>query len=261
MEFDKELVVSYGTIIGGLFGPLLSLISFILIYSTFQEQNKQTFMNKIDNDIKYLRDYVFRIRYRDSEDSNSITISEEMGENFFIKAKLQLDKLYKQLNSYNIFDSENIVGATFEIFYFGVGINTIETLKFYLLKRTTIENVTRIIKDIRRIKTKYNNKVVYYGGHQGKLGHYFRQLYYIIESIDNCPLNINKKEITKNVRVKMSNYEQTILCYNSFTFLGKNWKNNDYINKYEMIKNIPRKFLPFEPKNYFRLKFEYEQDL
>jgi hypothetical protein len=260
MELDKELLISYGTIIGGLFGPILSLISFLLIYSTFEEQNKQTFMNKIDNDIKYLRDYVFRIKYHDSEDSNNIKISEEMGENFFIIAKEQLDRLYRQLNNYNIFDNENIIGATFEVFYFGVSNNALETLKFYLLKRTNDENVTRIITDIRKQKTKYDKSIVYYGGHQGKLGHYFRQLYYIVESIDDCSLSIKKKEIAKNARVKMSNYEQAILCYNSFSYLGRNWKVNNYINKYEMIKNIPQKFLPFEIKKYFTLIFEYEKD-
>jgi hypothetical protein len=260
-ELDKELVVSYGTIIGGLFGPILSLISFFLIYSTFKEQDKQTFINKIDNEIKYLRDYVFRIRYRDSEDRNNILISEKKGEEFFITAKVQLGKLYKQLDSYKIFDDENIIGAAFEIFYFGVGKNTLETLRFYLLKRTNDENVNRILVNIGEQKTKYNEKTVYYGGHQGKLGHYFRQLYHIVESIDNCSLDIDKKEVVKNARVKMSNYEQAILCYNSFSLLGKNWRENNYINKYEIIKNIPQNFLPFDPKKYFTLKFEYEKFL
>jgi len=257
-KLDKDLVVSYGTIIGGLFGPLFSLISFILVYLIFNEQNKQTFINKIDSDIKYLRNYVFEIKHRDPESKIFIIGGEETGERFFIRAKTQLDNLYNKMITYDFLDSENIIGATFEIFYFGVSKRTLETLKIHLCKRTDIDNVNKIINDIRKIKTKYNDKIVYYCGHQGKLGHYFRQLYYIIESIDNCNLDIDKYEVAKNVRVKMSNYEQAILCYNLFTYMGKNWGEKNYINKYELIKDIPQRFLPFEPNTYFSLKFEYD---
>jgi hypothetical protein len=234
-NLDKDLIVPYGTIIGGLFGPLFSLISFILVYYVFEEQNKQTFLNKINNDIKYLRDYVVEIKHRNPA-KKYIVGNEETGERFFIIAKTQLDKLYKHMLKYDFLDNENIIGATFEIYYFGVNIQTLDTLKIYLSKRTGIDNVNKMINDIREIKAKYNESIFYYCGHQGKLGHYFRQLYYIIESVDNCVLDINKDDIVKSVRIKMSNYEQAVLCYNSFTLMGKNWRKNDYINKYGLIK-------------------------
>ena len=83
-RLDKELIVPYSIIIGGLFGPLLTLLSFILVYSSFIEQNKQTFMNKINNDIKYLREYIFKIRYKNSDSVNCDIESEEMGEKFLL---------------------------------------------------------------------------------------------------------------------------------------------------------------------------------
>jgi hypothetical protein len=269
---DKELVISYGTIISGIFGPLFSLISFYLIYYSFKEQkrfnneqivynSKQTFFNKLYDDIKYLRTYVSNIKYTNSESkekSNDI-----IGEDFFIIAKKQLDKLFEIIGRYNIPKEEDIIGLTFLIFFFGVSKNTIDTLKFYLKKSISDENmIDQIIHDIRIIKTNYDKKVVFYGGHQGKLGHYFRQLFYIIEYIDESELfdyEYKKNVIVKSVRIKMSNYEQAILCYNTFTLLGKAWKEKDFINKYELIKNIPKSLLPFNPKKYFDFVYEYEK--
>ena len=278
-ELDRDLVISYGTIIGGLFGPILTLISFFIIYNSFQEQikyneeqkkynneqtvfnDKQMFLSNLNNDIKYLRDYVSTIKYREPG-SMGFALDEEMGELYFIKAKMQLDKLFKIVQDQEIFiDERDNIGATFEIFYTGVGTNTVETLKAYLARRTTNDNVEKLINKIRKLKTKYNRKIVYYGGHQGKLGHYFRQLAYIYEKIEKCPLDIDKYEAAKSIRVKMSNYEQSILCYNSFTYLGKNWQDKGYIEKYKCICNIPQDFLPFNPKKYFQIEFEYETGL
>lgn len=257
---DKDLATSYGTIIGGIFGPILTLISFFIIYNSFQEQKKQIFLSILNDDIKYLRDYVSSIRFVDPESVSPIKV--EIGELFFIKAKRQLDILFKIIDSLKIFDEENCIGATAEVFYTGVSKETIETLKHHLKRRTNDDNVKKIIDEIRKQRTKYNNRIFYYGGHQGKLGHYFRQLGYIFGKIDNCPLNIDKYEVAESVRVKMSNYEQAILCYNSFTHLGKSFRKKGkkgYIEKYKLICNIPQNLLPFDLKKYFDIEFEYEK--
>ena len=257
---DKDLVISYGTLISGLFGPILSLLSIFIIYDSFREQVKnnkeQIFMQNLNNDIKYLRDYVSLITYNDP--ASNIILHDKMGERFFIKAKVELYKIY-QVVSKNIPDEEDRIGATFEIFYIGVSENKLETLKSYLGKRANNESVEKLLKELRNKKSKFNKRIVYYDGHQGKLGHYFRQLYYIIETIDNCSLDIKKDDMIKRVIVKMGVYEQTILCYYSFAFLGKNWREKNYIDKYGLITSIPKNFLPFDPKKYFEIDFEYEK--
>jgi len=267
---DKDLAMTYGTLIGGIFGPILSLLSFYLVYNTFKEQKRyndiqvlkkqeEDFLNELERDVSYLRQYVSSIKYRNS-DSKDITEDYISGEDFFIIAKMQLDKLYEIVYGTSIFKEErDIIGATFEIFYYGVGLNTMDTLKIYLAKRTSVENAYKLISKIRGEKTGYNKKIVYYGGHQGKMGHYFRQLYHLIEIINDCKLSLDKSILTKKIRLKMSNYEQAILCYNSFTFAGSIWQENKFIENYELIKNIQPNFLPFNPKDYFNFLFEYEK--
>ena len=259
---DKELSIAYGTLIGGLFGPILSLLSFFLVFITFKEQKKfnehqilkginDNFINSIERDIQYLRNYVSSIKYRNPELLNP-TKDLITGEEYFIKAVKQLNCLNKMILPTKIFNDErNRIGAIFEIFFYGVGLDTEDTLKYYLNKRTSNENTELLIKKIREEKTKYNSNIVCYGGHQGRLGHYFRQLYGIIDKINKTGLSIDKTAIMNNINLKMSNYELAILCYYSFTFVGKNWKENNYLGFFEAIKNIPWDILPFDLKNYF----------
>jgi hypothetical protein len=241
-----------------------------LVYISFKEQKKYNdnqelknkedeFIRSIESDIYYLRRYVLSIKYKDSD---SIDTNEDIvfGEDFFIKAKKQLNDLYEMVHKTAIFsDEKKLIGAVFEIFYYGVSLNTIDTLKYFLNKSITMEEIKFLIDKIRGKKTRYNKKIVYYGGHQGKMGHYFRQLYYIIDTIENCELPINKMALAKKVRIKMSNYEQAILCYNAFTYGGRNWIEKGYIEKYKLIKNVPPNFLPFDLKKYYKNVFEYEK--
>lgn len=98
----------------------------------------------------------------------------------------------------------------------------------------------------------------YYGGHQLRLGHYFRT-YFMIVNYVNKQNHINfetKYDYIKLLRSQLSTYEQFVFYLNSISFLGRIWeiesfKNNNYdcadfdkklITKYELIKNIPLGF-------------------
>ena len=134
--FDKELASSYGTLFGGILGPLFSLISFFIVFQTLNEQIKtnkqQNFKYQFSEQIKYNREHVYSIKYVNSSDENKSIIE---GPEFFIIAKMQLDKLFnevmKLLQNNQI---ENCIGITFTIFYYGVGENTKETLSHELKK-------------------------------------------------------------------------------------------------------------------------------
>lgn len=89
-----------------------------------------------------------------------------------------------------------------------------------------------------------------FGGHQHKLGHYFRHLFQAVKYIDNQQLLSyqEKYEYIKTLRAQLSNYEQYVLFYNSIAFVGREWEFNYLsslqpdrllISKYNMIKNIP----------------------
>ncbi len=94
----------------------------------------------------------------------------------------------------------------------------------------------------------------YYGGHQFRLGHYFRHFFQTVNYIDGeKSLNyLDKYKYLKILRGQMSTYEQIIFFLNSLSTIGRVWefekrykaneaykKNRHLITKYNLIKNIP----------------------
>lgn len=101
-----------------------------------------------------------------------------------------------------------------------------------------------------------NEYVKYYGGHQFRLGHYFRHLYQTITFIDNEKYltPIEKYKYIKILRGQLSNYEQIIFFLNSISEVGRIWefesdneeKNRHHtrlITEYNLIKNIPNQYI------------------
>lgn len=114
---------------------------------------------------------------------------------------------------------------------------------------------------IKAENNKYpNNYIKFYGGHQYKLGHYFRHLFQTFTFI-NEQKNLSPEEkyfYAKTLRAQLSTAEQSLLFVNSISHLGLVWdlapnirKNNNsffqqkrlkdkrLITKYNLIKNLP----------------------
>lgn len=117
--------------------------------------------------------------------------------------------------------------------------------------------------------------VKYYGGHQFRLGHYFRHLYQTVRyTNEQEDLSYKEKyEYIKLLRAQLSNYEQAILFFNSLSQLGRKWEMDAVVNencegytradfelitKFNLIKNIPfGAQLGIEPYCYYP-RVEYE---
>lgn len=94
----------------------------------------------------------------------------------------------------------------------------------------------------------------YYGGHQFRLGHYFRHLFQSFKFLNKQIFlsESQKYEYGKLYRAQLSNYEQALLLINinSLSSLGMKWEyvpengenfnySNKLITKYNLIKNLP----------------------
>ncbi len=122
----------------------------------------------------------------------------------------------------------------------------------------------------------YHNKFVkYYGGHQFRLGHYYRHLFQTVKYINEQEkLSYKQKyEYIKILRAQLSTYEQTILLLNSLSTMGYSWElipdinsdvkkynSNDFnlITKYNLIKNISGDTIFGLPFKIFYPEVEYE---
>ncbi|NPD86373.1 hypothetical protein HNS38_16495 [Lentimicrobium sp. L6] len=112
-----------------------------------------------------------------------------------------------------------------------------------------------------------NAKIKFFGGHQYHLGHFFRHLYQAIKYIDQQPEWLfsfdEKYDYIKTLRAQMSNYEQAVFFINSLTELGRKWEyDNKYerklISDYNLVKNLPRNFIPDMEPHYYYPEVEFE---
>ncbi len=129
-----------------------------------------------------------------------------------------------------------------------------------------LKNQSWLASFINLKKKKYKR----FGGHQHKLGHYFRHLFQIITYIDKQDVlsYVEKYEYIKTLRAQLSNYEQYVFYFNSMSHLGGEWEkkytgdqNTDFnkflISKYNLIKNIPNPALHNIQEDYPLIDFEF----
>lgn len=105
-----------------------------------------------------------------------------------------------------------------------------------------------------------DNYIKYYGGHQIRLGHYFRHLFQMVNYVnDNKLFQYQQKyDYVKLLRAQMSTYEQVVFYFNSLSSIGDIWElciskrfknnttppsdeeivNKQLVTKYNLIKNL-----------------------
>lgn len=156
-------------------------------------------------------------------------------------------------------------------------INVLKRIPVFYSDCYKKESITELMKSSsyntgligNTLATKDKNYIKFFGGHQYHLGHFFRHLYQTVNYIDDQPWWLlsksKKKEYIKMLRAQMSNYEQALLFINSLSGLGLDWEYNNkegkkLITEYELIKNLPKNFVPnMNPKDFYPgITFEFE---
>ncbi|TDB63309.1 putative phage abortive infection protein [Arundinibacter roseus] len=148
-------------------------------------------------------------------------------------------------------------------------------LEYYKYRQhNTIETLSEEAKKLI-YKTEFNK---YYGGHQHRLGHYFRHLFQCYKYLNyDSDLTENEKYFYgKTLRAQLSTYEQALIFINSISSLGQKWEltpeidllkkhsdiaNSKLITKYNIIKNLPgHHLLGIRYKSYYpEVKYETEE--
>ncbi|HLY70742.1 MAG TPA: putative phage abortive infection protein [Puia sp.] len=163
------------------------------------------------------------------------------------------------------------------------------------MKSLDLKNLRKLIEEVYVHRKHLNNhdelseeakKIIsdnqyekYYGGHQHRLGHYFRHLFQSYKFLSESKfINSEQKYFYgKTFRAQLSTYEQALLFINSISSLGMKWeykfefnerpssnieKENGLITEFHLIKNLPgNHFFGIKYKNYYpRVKYENNED-
>lgn len=185
-----------------------------------------------------------------------------------LKVFLQLKPKKELLSEYKLWNdfkkkSVQEMKSIFEVIY-----------KYSLRKK----NAESIEENYPIVKNLYLKK--YYGGHQHRLGHYFRHLFQSFKFI-SMQYYLDDEEkyfFAKSIRTQFSTYEQFMIFFNSISSQGMRWeylyevpnskytlKEDDFkfISTYCLIKNLPgSQYYDFSYRQFYpNVIFEYRDDI
>jgi len=178
-------------------------------------------------------------------------------------------KICKSLNSkLGKMSLDDLNKIAFDIFFFGIKSNYFLRNFEYSskeeeeLQAEKINLLRRVFKDLRNKHKKNGASDVHYeikgcekrfkinlkyrpfSGHENRLGHYYRHLFYTVKYVvgkeKEGVITYNEaREYLKLLRAQMSNYEQLLLYYNYIIGYGRDWENEGFLTKYRMLHNLP----------------------
>ena len=268
---NPSLASNFGSFVGGFIGSLFSLAGVLLLFETLIRQQRifqrQQFETRFFEMVRFHRENVSEMVHKIPQEENV----EVTGRRVFLQMRRQYGEILSLLKKdySNLLTTDEVLDISYLILFFGVGSDSLDMLRYKLSKYKDKKEVTeKIIEELRKKKSK-GLKTVYFGGHQSRLGHYFRHLFQSVKYIDSQSFlsEAEKYEYVKTLRAQFSTEELVIFFFNSLSQLGEQWEQavarseHKLVTKYKFIKNIPQGFtFGIEPKNYYKFEYEYEEN-
>lgn len=263
--FDADLASKFGSFFGGVIGTIFGVISVLLIIYTIINQNYESKKSAIEANFFRMIDYhnqnvnQLKISHLDSNRKNDFS----EGRRAFVQFKIQIHRLFQLVNQANVdkefnLSKEEIADIVYIVFYYGIDGSWISFIEDKLSRYANNKKIAKEIQDRININPDYKIGRT----NQTNLSTYFRNLYNAVKMIDNSKYltKNDKKDIIKIYRAQLSNPELYVFFFNIMSRFGQKWKENDYVVKYEIIKNLPKDYCEdYDPKNYFDMTYEYDE--
>lgn len=256
---SSEVAAKYGAIgdfIGGYWGTLINLIGLaitvIFVYRTF------ALTRKTENRSKIYEIFSEMVRTHDSI-IESFSYAGQSGREVFRTILREFSSVYKIVSSVSAarliqWSINEKIDIAYTFVSFGPTWAAGEQLDMY--DPQAIKEISNSVARLRDKATTMNK--VFLRGHQGRLSNYYRNLYGIFSFIDSSPLGKTEKmDLAKVVRAKLSNHEQGLLALNIVSHFGRPWEEEGLLGRYQIIKNIPRKFFTFDAVTSIDALFPY----
>lgn len=263
LGIDVELASKFGDFVGGFIGTLFAFLSILVVAYSILKQTCENRKNNVKSMFFQMIDYHYKnleqIEVRKPERRDVI----EKGKRGFVAFKIQINRLLQELYTVNNthqlqLNAHDIACIAYMVFYYGLS----ETWKeFFEEKIQCYDCRETIINELLKYSTKNPECRLCQANHT-VLSAYFRNMYNAIKLID-CESAFNtkeKEELVKIYRAQLSNPELYVLFFNVISPFGKKWRDKKFIQKYRLLKNVPKGYLDgYDPKKYFSITYEFEE--
>ncbi|MAK30342.1 putative phage abortive infection protein [Acinetobacter sp.] len=262
---DKELSAQFGNLYGGLIGTLLSASSvFLLIYTIIHQKNevqKNVLENHFFRMIDYHNQHLNHICIPHLKPENGLVEGKRAFIQFKIQFKRILDTTEIVLKKNSVpFSKKDLADISYIIFYYGIEGSWTDFI-YKKFEKYNFINLSMINEIQGELVKRGDGKFV--RANQTYLSAYFRNMYNLIKMVDESNFldQKEKENLIKIYRAQFSNAELYIIFFNVISRFGRKWINNQYIEKYELLKNIPFEYCDgYNPKDFFNITYEEEED-
>ncbi|WP_024690614.1 putative phage abortive infection protein [Pseudomonas tremae] len=265
LKIDSELAAKFGDFFGGFIGTIFAIFSVILLIYTIVSQHVEISKNGARDRFFKMLDYhnenIRSIRVPSLETSKNQIIEE--GRRAFVVYKIQLKRLLQAVTeidqelSTKLTDAQKI-DIAYMCFYYGQSDTWID----FISQKLSYHQSGAIIAKMMLEKVKAREDLKLGRTNQTDLSSYFRNMYNAIKLVDNDKYlsESEKIDLVKIYRAQLSNPELYILFFNLVSRFGKKWNSNGYIEKYEILTNLPIAYCDgYDPKKYFDINFEEDE--
>jgi hypothetical protein len=236
---DYDAFGTFGDFFGGVIGTLFAIAGVIYVYFTYM--NQLEFQKKDQIESRFFE--LLKLHEKNVEELKNIDTDIFNLYIKNIKNFVSIIKKFKEEEKKN-WDKENEVKLGYLYFFYGASEYTSERLKDIPINTSEVKELNEYIK----------RKGIVYNGAFNDLGKYFRQLFQIVTYIDEkSELNYKEKlQYIKSLRVRLNIEEQYLLFLNSIVSNGLDWEkdkaneNEQFITKYNLLKNIPKEYPQIE---------------
>lgn len=257
----------FGSFFGGYVGVMFSILStLLLIYTIIDQFIERQKRWATDNFYRMLEFHNDMVKQLSVAHINTTKPERSNGRRAFVVFKLQIHHLLELIEGLNTgekwdLNKDQILRIVYMIFYYGIDRQWIEFLQDKIKEDIDPDLLKKILDKIVDEIEKNELKWKLGRANQTSLSSYFLNMYNLIKLIDNDKYlsKQEKKDLITIYRAQLSSPELYVLFFNLRSYFGKKWNNKGYVERYELLENIPKNYCDgYNPGDYYKkIRFEY----
>lgn len=266
-DINSTRASEFGSFFGGYVGVMFSIVSTLLLIYTVIDQH-------IERQKEWTTDKFYKMLEFHNNIVNQLSVAHidtrkkdrSNGRRAFVIFKIQITRLLKLIEDLNekekwSLDKEQKLHIVYMVFYYGIDKEWVDFLQGKIkeditadLLRTILDKILSQIEEDKDLRLGRTN--------QTSLSAYFRNMYNLIKFVDNDKYldKDEKKDLITIYRAQLSSPELYVLFFNLRSYFGKKWNNNKYVERYELLKNIPKDYCDgYNPEDYYKIEYDYNE--
>lgn len=267
--FSPERSSMLGAFLGGVFTPILTTFSTLLLLISLVRQGRERSRDRLREQFFKMVEYHNGRVARFALEARSGRVGDPMlrGEYVFVELKRQIYTIYQEVQdlpdewfAYSRVEASSVrrrllerMDTAYIIFYYGLDAGWLDFIKqelIYVLPQHREEAVVRLAERLAGHVRRVNQTV---------LSSYFRNMYGAVSLVDDSALFDveEKRALVSTYRAQLSNPELYVLVFNLASRFGTKWEEARFVYKYELIKNIPTGYIEgVDLRTLFDIRYE-----